>query len=191
MCKVVTWIQIDFHTCSIPCQVYLGWKDIDDGVLMSWTELKVLSAFLQMSAVRSRELLNLLANIFYNQMFQVTGDEIFSNSNSICQASDTWCLQLCLPSVVQVHQKSHISCCSVSPCISVLWFSHLASFIHSSSSSSLPRFCLLLLCSFSFEVSHQFREDKWIWRQCCTGWEGASICCHQIFWFHRRSCAFL
>lgn len=160
MHKIVTWTQVDFHTCSISYQVCLGWKDIDGGILMSWEELKVLSAFLQLSAVRSRELLSLLANIFCNHMFHVTCDEIFSNSNSICQDSDTRCLQLRLPSVVQVYQKSHISCCSDSHCISVLWFSHLASFIYSSSSSSLPRFCLLLLCSFSFEVSHQFREDK-------------------------------
>lgn len=56
--------------------------------------------------MRSRELLSLLANIFYNQMFQVTWDEIFSNSSSICQASDTRCLQLCLPSAVQVYHRA-------------------------------------------------------------------------------------
>lgn len=72
------------------------------------SRIKVLSVFLQLSAVRSRELLSPLANIFYNQMFQATCDEIFSNNNGICQASDTQCLQLCLPSVVQVHLKSHI-----------------------------------------------------------------------------------
>lgn len=53
------------------------------------SRIKVLSVFLQLSAVRSRELLSLLANIFYNQMFQATCDEIFSNNNGICQASDT------------------------------------------------------------------------------------------------------
>lgn len=54
--------------------------------------------------MRSRELLSLLANVFCNQTFQVTCDEIFSNSK-LCQASDTRCLQLCLPSVIQVYKR--------------------------------------------------------------------------------------
>lgn len=107
-------------------------------------------------------------------------DEIFSNSNNICQASDTQCLQLCLPAEVQVHQKSHNSHCSDSHCISVQWFSHLAYFIHSSS-SSLPRSCFFWLCSFplrfltSSEKISGYRDGVAQGERECTSPEQTSI----------------
>lgn len=72
-------------------------------------------------------------------------------------------------SEVQVYQKSHDSIVVIHTAFLCSDFPIWHSLFSAAAPLTFQDPVSFLLCSFPFEVPHQIRGDKWVWRQCCTG----------------------